>query len=116
MDPECEYARPVDPSSSYVPTGPADIFAGDRKTACNGASAKPATAVNGNHGTTATNGHDRFMYKGQRVSHLVLHEVMCGQQASPGMEEDRAVVLVTHISQSSQRHTHLWKCGCFYIA
>ena len=68
LDPDCEYVRPIDPSSSYVPTGPADIFAVDRKPGCTEASAKLNGKMNGSHSTsTSTNGHDHFMYKGQRV-------------------------------------------------
>ncbi|BDA44787.1 probable 1,25-dihydroxyvitamin D(3) 24-hydroxylase, mitochondrial [Coccomyxa sp. Obi] len=43
LDPDCEYARPVDPTSRYVPTGPADLFAAE----------KPVNGhINGSH-----NGH-----------------------------------------------------------
>ena len=70
LDPDCEYTRPIDPSSSYVPTGPADIFAGDKKPGCNGASPKLDIKVDGTHNSMPTNGRDPFMYKGQRVSLL----------------------------------------------
>ena len=67
FDLDCEYARHVDPSSSYVPTGLSDIFAADRKTDSTVTSLKPAPSVNNTCNGTKTNGHDPFIYKGQRV-------------------------------------------------
>jgi len=73
LDPDCEYARPIDPTSSYVPTGLADIFAADRKTRdgkkMNGHSIAPATSQNG----VKINGHDFFNHRGQRVHALSQH-------------------------------------------
>ena len=68
FDPDCEYARHVDPSSSYVPTGPSDIFAADRKTDSTVTPLKLALSVNNMCNSTKTNGHDPFIYKGQRVN------------------------------------------------
>jgi len=73
LDPDCEYARPIDPTSSYVPTGPADLFAADKKTRdgkkMNGHSIAPATSQNG----VKINGHDFFNHRGQRVHALSQH-------------------------------------------
>ena len=56
LDPDCEYARHVDPTSSHVPTSPSDTFPADRKT---GSSTDDSIG---------SNELDRFVYKGQRVS------------------------------------------------
>ena len=73
LDPDCEYARPIDPTSSYVPTGPADIFAADRKARdgkkMNGHSTTAGTSQNG----VKTNGHDFFNHRGERVHALSQH-------------------------------------------
>ena len=45
LDPNCEYARPVNPKSRYVPTGPADLFAADKPVNGKSHALKP---VNGN--------------------------------------------------------------------
>ena len=73
IDPDCEYARPIDPSSSYVPTGSADIYA----------ASKPAKAMNGlgpsvrvsctQEGMDGPDPSSPFTYKGERVSLMEAH-------------------------------------------
>lgn len=59
LDPNCEYERPVDPKSRYVPTGPADIFAAD----------KPG---NGKATVHSSNGH---IVADSRAAHMQEHKV-----------------------------------------
>ena len=74
LDPDCEYTRPIDPSSSYVPTGPADSLGADRLAKGEKGSMGPTVDGNTNIAAsctaegTRTDASEPHTYKGQRVS------------------------------------------------
>ena len=77
LDPDCEYTRPIDPSSAYVPTRPADISGADRLA--KGKKGSTDLTVNGDTNIAAsctaecmrTDGSDPYTYKGHRVSPFI---------------------------------------------
>ena len=68
LDPDCEYARPIDPSSTHVPMGPAGHSgAGSEAKGLNKPVRPSVTADRTQDGTKGAMASDPYAFKGQRV-------------------------------------------------
>ncbi|CAK0784539.1 hypothetical protein CVIRNUC_007743 [Coccomyxa viridis] len=94
LDPDCEYARPIDPSSTHVPMGPAGHSGADSKGKGMDKPVGPlVTASCTQDGMRGAMASDPYTFKGQRVRRYMPYG--SGSRECLGMPQARVTMLAT---------------------